>query len=140
MRIAKIASRRYYADASALVKLVMRESESGDLAAAIPLGARLATSALSIVEVTRAVRLAGLEQDVEAPLTEILDGCTIIDPDRELLQTAANLSPRRLRSSDAIHLATALSISPDAMFVYDRRLGQAALDAGLRVIAPGAEP
>ncbi len=118
----------------------MRESESADLAAAIPLGARLATSALSIVEVTRAVRLAGLEQDVEAPLTEILDGCTIIDPDRELLQTAANLSPRRLRSSDAIHLATALSISPDAMFVYDRRLGQAALDAGLRVIAPGAEP
>jgi hypothetical protein len=117
----------------------MREPESADLAAAIPVGARLATSALSIVEVTRAVRLAGPAEDVEPPLAEILDGCTIIDPDRELLQTAANLSPRRLRSSDAIHLATALSILPDAILVYDFRLGQAALDAGLRVMSPGAE-
>lgn len=116
----------------------MRERESIELVAAIPVGARLATSALSIVEVTRAVRLAGLAEDVETPLAEILAGCSIIDPDRELLQTAANLSPRRLRSSDAIHLATALSILPDAMLVYDTRLGQAALDAGLRVIAPGA--
>ena len=117
----------------------MHERESSDLAVAIPSGARLATSALSIVEVTRAVLRAGHEHEVEPPLTELLDGCTFIDVDRELLRIAANLAPRKLRSSDAIHLATALSIAPEAMFVYDRRLGQAALDAGLCVIAPGAD-
>lgn len=117
----------------------MRERESALLAAAIPSGARVATSALSIVEVTRAVRLAGLDDESEAPLADLLDGCAIIDVDLEVIRSAAILAPRELRSCDAIHLATALSIAPAAMLVYDRRLGQAARGVGLRVLAPGVE-
>ena len=43
-----------------------------------------------------------------------------------------------LRSLDAIHLATALSIRDDigAFFTYDRRLAESAVDYGLPVASP----
>jgi len=127
-----------YADASALVKLVVREPESAALAAAIPAGARLATSGVSRVEVTRAVRVAALEEDLERELTDLLDGCVLLDVDSDVLRSASALASGRLRPLDAIHLATALAISPQIMFVYDRQLGRAARELGIRVEAPGA--
>ncbi len=50
----------------------------------------------------------------------------------------AETGPRSLRSLDAIHLATALSITPeiDALVTYDDRLRDAALESGLQVEAP----
>jgi predicted nucleic acid-binding protein len=133
-RIAEVV----YADASALVKLVVREPESAALAAAIPAGARLATSGVSRVEVTRAVRVAGLEEDLERELTDLLDGCVLLDVDSDVLRSASALASERLRPLDAIHLATALAITPQIMFVYDRQLGRAARELGIRVEAPGA--
>jgi uncharacterized protein len=48
------------------------------------------------------------------------------------------LTTAGLRSLDAIHLATALSLGDDvgAVFAYDTRLSEAAADAGLDVRAP----
>ena len=52
--------------------------------------------------------------------------------------SATELSPVALRSLDALHLATALSVRDDigVMLTYDRRLAEAAQDQGLRVAAP----
>jgi predicted nucleic acid-binding protein len=107
------------------------------LAAAIPTHARLTTSGVSSVEVTRAVRVAGLEEDLEQELANLLDGCVLIDVDSDVLRSASALASEMLRPLDAIHLATALTIAPKVMFVYDRQLGRAARELGIRVEAPG---
>jgi uncharacterized protein len=120
------------------VKLVLRERESAALASAIPAAAHVATSEVTVVEITRTVRLAGLEDDLEHELTELLDGCTLVAVDSDVVRSAAALTSETLRPLDAVHLATALVVSPDVMYVYDRQLGRAARDLGLRVAAPGA--
>jgi predicted nucleic acid-binding protein len=125
-----------YADASALVKLIVREPESAALASAIPSAARVATSGVAIVEVTRTVRVGGLEDDIEG---DVLAGCMVIDVDAAILRSAAALASDVLRPLDAIHLATAIAVEPEIMYVYDRQLGRAARELGLRVAAPGAE-
>ncbi len=58
--------------------------------------------------------------------------------DDVVLKTAASLEPKSLRTLDAIHLATALTLgrSMGAMFVYDRRLAEAARDHGMNVESP----
>ena len=55
-----------------------------------------------------------------------------------IVEEVAILNPHKLRSLDAIHLASALSLSEDlADFVaYDVHLCSAADDAGLPVVSP----
>jgi predicted nucleic acid-binding protein len=120
------------------VKLVVREHESAALAAAIPRAAHVATSEVAVVEITRAVRLAGLEDDLEHDLAHLLGGCILVSVDSDVIRSAAALASEYLRPLDAIHLATALTVAPEVMYVYDRQLGRAARALGLRVEAPGA--
>ncbi|CAN5725257.1 hypothetical protein BH20ACT14_BH20ACT14_15630 [soil metagenome] len=61
----------------------------------------------------------------------------MLDIDSDVLRSAAALASDALRPLDAIHLATALAIAPEIMFVYDRQLGRAARELGIRVEAPG---
>ncbi len=96
------------------------------------------TSALSIVEVTRAARLAELEDDIEPEPENVLAGCTLVDVDVAVLRSASGLATAALNTLDAIHLATAIGIGPHAMLTYDRQLVRAARAAGLRVETPGA--
>ena len=131
---------RLYADASALVKLVVTEPESAALARSIPRRAEVVTSSLAVVEVTRAVRLADLVDDAEPDPDAQLAGCTLVDVDLVVLRQAATLASRSLRTLDSLHLATALRVSADTMLTYDRQLGRAARAAGLHVEAPGAAP
>lgn len=128
---------RLYADASALVKLLVAEPESAALAKAIPPNAEVISSAISIVEAARAVRLAEVEDDAEPSSAELLAGCLLVDVDEPILHAAAALASHDLRTLDAIHLATALAVAPDVVLVYDRRLSRRAAAAGLRVEAPG---
>lgn len=55
-----------------------------------------------------------------------------------ILDEATRLGPAGLRSLDAIHLATALSVRDDlGVFVtYDQRLAEVAAERGLNVVAP----
>jgi len=55
-----------------------------------------------------------------------------------LLATAAALNPVTLRSLDAIHLASALSLSAEVegFITYDGQLAEAAQASGLTVYAP----
>lgn len=59
----------------------------------------------------------------------------------QVLDHAGALAPVRLRSLDAIHLATAIALGTrlEAMVVYDLRLAAAARAAGLQVQAPSQE-
>lgn len=113
------------------------------------------SSALAFVEVLRAVERLTAESEREgssAPserlgdrlsvrARQVLARIALIVIDRQVLRAAAELAPSDLRTLDAIHLATALSITPavDGVVTYDARMQAAARSAGLEVLAPGAD-
>ena len=125
-------------DSSALVKLVLDEPESAALetwlSARVPL--TVTASDLVRVEVIRAVARTGSAGVPRA--RALLAGVDLVPMSPDVLEVAADLAPPSLRSLDAVHLATALSLGSalDAFVVYDERLAQAATDAGLPVITP----
>jgi uncharacterized protein len=126
-----------YLDASAIVKLIARETESAGLAAYLEPSDQRATSLLSVVEVTRAAAAQGGSSSVR--LDEVFERLAIIAIDRAVIRSAASLAPTSLRSLDAIHLASALELGSDlgAFVTYDRRLAGAARLQGLLVESPG---
>jgi predicted nucleic acid-binding protein len=67
-----------------------------------------------------------------------LDAVALVPLDAPVLETAAGLEPHELRTLDALHLATALSLVDDigVVLAYDERLAGAARDAGLVVRSP----
>jgi predicted nucleic acid-binding protein len=126
--------RAAYFDSSAIIKLGHPAAESQaliDYLSEDRLSA--ATSVLSDVEVRRAlVRLASRGSDVG----EHVRGFFLIDLNRDIRDRAVQLPG--LRSLEAIHVATALSIGEDLDFIsYDDRLAAAARAEGLRVVQPG---
>jgi uncharacterized protein len=133
----------FYADASALVKLLRDEPESAALRSFLD-DADLVTCELALTEVPRAVRRAAAH-DRALPLDvltrragEILDAVALLPLDRALLVAAGALAEPALRALDAIHLAAAMALAPiDAFLSYDERQAAAARLAGLRTIAPG---
>ncbi len=68
----------------------------------------------------------------------MLGRVTLIEMDSPILEAAALVDPAGLRSLDAIHLATALSLGEElgALVTYDARLADAARTHGLTVFAP----
>lgn len=62
----------------------------------------------------------------------------LIEVDAQVLDLAGRLPPESLRSLDALHLASALSVwRVDGFLTYDLRLAEAAAGHGLRVLTPG---
>ena len=134
----------FYADASALVKLIRKEAESRALSTYLT-NADVVTSELVLTEIPRAIRRAA-SFDPELPLNrlldrtgELLDAVALRPLDRALLAGAGALAEPALRALDAIHVATAVDLHPiDAFVTYDERQAAAARLAGLRTTAPGA--
>jgi uncharacterized protein len=134
----------FYADASALVKLIRAEPESEALRAFLA-GADIASSELVLTEVPRAIRRAAAH-DPRLPLDtllaragELLDAVALLPLDRELLIAAGKLDEPALRALDAIHVTSALDLAAlDAFVGYDERQSAAARLAGLRTLAPAA--
>lgn len=89
------------------------------------------------VEAVRACRRWG-ESPAEAAEASLGD-MALIPMDEAVLAVARRVHSETLRSLDAVHLATALSLGADlgAVFSYDDRLSEAVRAAGLRVLAPG---
>ncbi len=58
--------------------------------------------------------------------------------DEAVLTEASSIDPAMLRSLDAVHLATALSVRDEiGIFItYDQRLEEAAIEHGLAVARP----
>lgn len=118
------------------MKLIVDEPESAALQRELSGWSACTSSALLGVEAVRAGRRLGeaVADSAETSLSDI----ALIPMDDQVLAVARRLDPTHLRSLDAIHLATALSIGVDfgALFSYDDRLTAAATVAGLRVLAP----
>ena len=124
-----------YFDSSAIVKLGRPEQESMALIDYLDDRQPSAvTSVLADVEVRRALeRLRSRGADTG----DHLRGFFLIDLSRDVRDVAAKIAPD-LRSLDAVHVATALSIGVDLDFVtYDDRQAAAARAEGLRVVQPG---
>lgn len=125
-----------YLDSSALVKLALAEDESEAMLRALESWPRRVTSRLAVVEVLRAVRREDAPREPIA--VDLLTRVMLAAVSDRVLLDAARLSPTRLRSLDALHLATALRLrSAIVAFVsYDRSQLAAAEELGLPVASP----
>ncbi len=127
-----------YLDSSAIVKLVIAESETTALRFYLRRNADTprVTCALAAVEVVRAVRSAGAPAIARA--REVLRTLNQFALTPDLLDEAADLPAEQLRSLDAIHLAAAARLGPglQALVCYDVRLRAAAESLGLPTAAP----
>jgi predicted nucleic acid-binding protein len=124
-----------YLDSSALLKLVVREPGSEALGLAVRKLVTQASSELAVVEVTRRARVHGHAAEDRA--RAVLRRTRLRPVDRPTIDRAAAMRPLRLRSLDAIHLATALNLEDLDIFIsYDSRLNEAAAAAGLNVESP----
>jgi predicted nucleic acid-binding protein len=117
------------------VKLAVEEVESQALLTAIEGQGPYITSVVGEVEAVRACRRASVPGD---QIDRLRDALVVIGLDEEVRQLAAAADPPPLRTLDAIHLATALSLVPELnrLVTYDARLAEAAELAGLPVAAP----
>lgn len=126
-----------YLDSSAVVKLCVREAETDALVAHLRTVTRTISSELTLVEVARAASRALGEVgliDAEAACARL----AVLPVTRPIIDRARRLGPPALRTSDALHLATALEPRTQPVVVsYDERLLAAAAGHGLDVASPG---
>ena len=128
-----------YLDASAVTKLVIDEPESEPLRAFFVTAVTdAAMSVVAEIETRRAVRRAGGPERDAQRLEDVLSSIDAIELDQTIRWRAALVEPSELRSLDAIHVASALSLGDElgAFVCYDRRLSDAAAALGLPVLAP----
>ena len=133
-----MAGATLYLDSSALVKLVLPERETAALLEILDAWPIRATSELARVEVLRAARRAASDPAAGGRAEAVLAGLHLIRLDDEILSRAAALEPRTLKSLDALHLASALTLGEDlgAMAIYDSAMATASAALGIAVIAP----
>ena len=131
--------RTLYLDSSALVKLIRNESETEALEAEIG-DDRIATSVVGGIELRRALERESPEGTAHERWIRVTERLDVIAVTPVTGEHAGTVPPPRLRTLDAIHLATALLLQPelDAFVVYDRKLADAAAALGLPVASPGA--
>ena len=132
-----------YLDSAAVVKLIHVEDGTAELlrwlgnSSDVP----VVSSSLAEVEVARALRHNAPAALVSMPT--VLARLVRIEIDAVVRATAAAFQAPHLRSLDAIHLATALTLAGDgglqSFVTYDKRLLAAAADNGLPVASPGAD-
>jgi len=128
-----------YLDSSALVKLAVREPETGALERAVLECDALFSSVIASMELARALRRASSERSLLQQLDAVLACVFLAEMTAAVRDRAGRLEPASLRTLDAIHLATAVDLSlPNLEFVtYDDRQARAAMSLGLRVTQPG---
>jgi predicted nucleic acid-binding protein len=134
-----LTSSLVYLDSSAILKLVVSEPETTvllDLLADYP---ERVSSALARVEVLRAVRRARGSATEVRRAEDVLARIALIRIDDDIIERAAGLPPYEIRSLDAIHIASALSIRRElaGLISYDRRLIAAAEKLRIPVLEAG---
>lgn len=127
-----------YLDSAAVVKLVHAEPESQALRDW--LGQRADTGWVSsvLVEIESFRALARHAPEAVSRLHPVLDLIDLVGLEPRIRILAQTVSPATVRSLDAIHLATALSIRGQltSFVTYDKRLADAATSTGLIVDTP----
>ncbi len=117
------------------MKLVQTEQESAALRAELARWPQQVTSVIGEIELRRAGRRAGITPERIDAVLDRLGLIALDDPVREL---AGHAGAPLLRSLDAVHLATALSLGDElgGFACYDERLTADAHAAGLPIVNP----
>jgi predicted nucleic acid-binding protein len=131
-----VAGRLLYLDSSAIVKLVVPEPETKALRELLRSWPERVSSVVARIEVERVARRIGGGAVRRA--RTVISRIALVDLDRDVVRVAAALDPPELRTLDAVHLATAISLGRDlgAFCAYDVRLGSAAVSRNIDVLAP----
>lgn len=126
-----------YLDTSALAELIARETETAALGQWLQqrTAQQWVTSIIGRVELLRVARRLAIATNGARLLLAGLDTIPIADHVADVAQAVDSAT---LRTLDAIHLASALSVRDEltAFCCYDQRLLDAAKDAGLPIHAP----
>jgi uncharacterized protein len=126
-----------YLDASALVTFVTSRSHASELRKY--LAGRpptiTATSTIGLIETVRACDRIGTFPDL---MSRLSDAYTEIPLSEEVRNLAAQV-PARVRTLDAVHIASAQVLGSEltALITYDKRMWEVADSIGLPVVAPG---
>lgn len=125
-----------YVDSSAVVKTVVTEPETDALLDFLRGYEQHATSELARIEVVRAVRRS--QPSALHRAYEALERLVLVELSEGIARAAGLLDPVTLRSLEALHAATAQSLSPQmrAFVTYDERMRDAASALGLPVESP----
>ena len=127
---------RVYCDANILLKRVLNEPDSADIESRLEQllleNAELLSSQITQVEVERTMRrVAGMRQplQVESALGQV----TLVDLKEPVFQNAADVPYRYLTALDAIHVATAFTVSADLVLTLDKQMRAACEELGMTV-------
>jgi predicted nucleic acid-binding protein len=125
-----------YLDSSAFVKLVWPENESAALRKHLANWPMRVSAALLKAEVIRAVQRAAPKRLSRADLQ--LAGVALVRIEDSVLEAAGRIQPATVRTLDAIHIATALTLGAGLgqLVTYDVRMATAARQYGLQVVSP----
>lgn len=131
-----MAERLLYLDSSAIVKLVVPEPETRALRELLRSWTERVSSVVARIEVERVARRFGGGAIRRA--RTVLSRIGLVEFDRDVVDAAVALEPPTLRTLDAIHLATALTLGSDlgAFCAYNTRLAAAAESQAMEVLAP----
>jgi uncharacterized protein len=125
-----------YLDTSVLGRILLDEPDTPAIRRELGHFERHVSSGLLSVELHR----LGLRVNMLAVVSELLSGNVLIPVDAEILAAAETITPSTVATLDAIHLATAVSLSKagklDALMTYDKQLATGARGHGLEVLAP----
>ena len=127
-----------YLDSSAVVKLVHAEPESAALRAWLDERAETGWISSVLAEIESFRALARYAPRALTRLHPVLDQIDLIDMSPRVRIMAQAVRPATVRSLDAIHLGTALTIGGGltSFVTYDKRLLDAATAAGLPTDSP----
>jgi predicted nucleic acid-binding protein len=101
----------------------------------------MVTSVIGLIEVGRVVRRRPEAAALAPGLAALRTNVPVLALTPAIVRESEAAGPPALRTLDAIHLASALSLGRrlDAFVSYDRLLLRAVADAGITVAAPGAD-
>jgi hypothetical protein len=127
-----------YLDSAAVVKLVHAEPESPALRAWLNERAETDWTSSVLVEIESFRALARYAPEAVTRLHSVLDQIELIDMSPRVRVLAQAVRPVTIRSLDAIHLGTALTLRPNltSFVTYDKRLLEAATAAELPTDSP----
>lgn len=125
-----------YLDTSAVGRSLLGEPEKPAIERALDRFERSVSSWLLRTELRRLALRRGMLDRADALLAAI----ALVELDNELLADAETITPSRLATVDAIHLATAVRLSEagklDALMTYDKQLADGAREHGIEVLSP----
>lgn len=130
------AERAIYLDSSAVVKLAVAEKESAALRAYLRRRSPLVVSGLARIEVARALLPLGPAAVQRG--RDVLSRLEMIRISDRILLEAGSLEPAKIRSLEAIHLATMIHLGTSLrrLVTYDSRMAAAATALGIATVAP----